>query len=134
MSKQTANEKLSPHTLEICSLFAAQQSTITQLAFRYKVGPETMRHFLKAELGEEYAIIVQEIRSRIQFDWHESMISDKRLSNRMLQGKEGVPHRTKKDFSPEELKAIQLRLEHRTMVPQVNYHPYIVDPLVGDIE
>ena len=117
---------------DIHAQFRAHQSTILQLATRYHVGQETMRQFLIITLGEEYGEIVRELRDQLRLQNRQSVLAS-RLSGQRAEMSGGTLTRRMADFSLEELKEIQRRLEARQVQPQESYHPYVVSPLVGDV-
>ena len=74
MAKFRFAYRLYEYIEDIHSQFRAHQSTILQLATRYKVGQETMRQFLILTLAEEYSVIVRELRENLRLKNQQSML------------------------------------------------------------
>lgn len=119
---------------DIHARFRAHQSTIRALAAEYRVGQETMRQFLMHTM-EDYQEVVRDLRRKISL-CRDLWTSGIQLPHAMWAqcDRSGVSGsvRTLRDFSPEELKEIQRRLESRMMETRIDYHEYIVSPLRGD--
>ncbi len=124
--------RLYPEVEIIHAEFRAHQATVLQLATHYKVGQESMRQFLMKTLGEEYREIVQETREILKTNNRQSVLASVLQSKRgeMIESK---LNRRMSDFGESELKEFRMRIEQRAVNPVVNYHPYIVSPLLGDL-
>lgn len=132
MAKQEFPDRLYESIEIIQAHFRVHQSTILQLSARYKVGQEKMRQFLKKTLGEEYQEIVKELREMVHDESRRNIFGHV-LKNRLSSRPVCPVVRTKIDFSEVELKELQRKIEARRVEPQVSYHPYIVNPLQGDL-
>jgi len=98
--------------------------TILQLATLFRVGTHTMREFLR-ETMEDYNDIVLDLRRKIKQRIH--VANPGKLRQLEL-------HRRKSDFSEAELKEIEQRLVERMSQSRLDYHEYIIDPLIGDVD
>jgi hypothetical protein len=132
MAKFKFAARLYENITEIQAMFRAHQSTILQLATRHKVGQETMRQFLISTM-DDYHEVVQELREMLRLRNNQSILRY-RLREARSHFTVGNLTRRKADFSAEELKELQRRIEQRSIQPPVPYHGYIVNPLVGDID
>jgi hypothetical protein len=111
--------------------FRAHEKTIRQLAAEWRVGQETMRQFLMKTMVD-YQDVVRELRQLLaRGEAPRLQIMYQRLDGHLRPTREAV--RCLRDFSEEELKEIQRRLEARVSEVRVSYHGYVVSPLLGDV-